>query len=398
MINNRVVCGLIAGGIACSLAACSADEASNERRGSQTAAGSGAGLGGSSGSAGASSGDDGFGNPDMVAPISGASGAINTPPDDVCETIRASADPQIPNMMIVLDRSGSMTEGGRWVPSVSAIRNVTQALQSQISFGLAMFPQPPLDPATAIGDLTACFSAPDPQACLDEIAASACAPGGIVTPIALDNAGPIGQALDMTMPQGGTPTGETLQGLVETYATREARPDETPPAQFILLVTDGQPTCPSGGGSQVTQPDIDISNSAIDQLTMLGVRTYVIGYDTNTPGNEGLAAVLDGFAQRGGTGDTMHHPVEDETSLLAVLQGIAAEVVSCTYALDQAPSRAEFVQVKLDGVQINLGEADGWALIGDRTVEIKGAACEQLRSGGSHSIEVEVQCSIVPPT
>jgi hypothetical protein len=45
----------------------------------------------------------------------------------VCEVIRATADPQVPDMMIALDRSGSMTQGGRWAPSVSALKRVLKS-------------------------------------------------------------------------------------------------------------------------------------------------------------------------------------------------------------------------------------------------------------------------------
>lgn len=385
--------GLFVGPLACS------EEAPTVCRGACPGSGaSGVGGGGVGGNF----------NPDINNPIAGTSGGASglgglggvggiNDPSGVCEIIRADADPQVPDMMIVLDRSGSMTEGRRWVPSVSALKRVTQELQSQIAFGLAMFPAPPADPGMVIGDAFACLGAPDPQMCLDAIDAAACAPGGIITPIAIDNAAAIAQVLDQTTPAGGTPTPETLQTLVGAFANQSVDPDSLPPVKYILLVTDGQPTCPMGKGSDVTPEDIAASNAAMEALTAAGVKTYVIGYDTNTPGNEALAQVLDGFAQRGGTGDTMHRPVEDEDSLLAVLQSIASELVSCTYVLDNPPRAAAFVRVLLDGAQINLDDPNGWVLVGDRTVEVQGAACDQLRSTGSHSIEVTVQCTVVPP-
>jgi hypothetical protein len=302
-------------------------------------------------------------------------------------------------MLIVLDRSGSMTEGGRWMPSVSALRRVTMELQSQIRFGLAMFPDPATAPTNVVNDLAMCFTAPDPNACLQELSGglALCAPGKVVVPVAIDNAAAIASAFDMTLPAGGTPTGETLQALVGTFGAPETNPDAETVAKFVLLVTDGQPTCPAGMGSETTPPDIDLANTAIDALTAAGVRTYVIGYDTSGPGNETFASVLDGFAQRGGTGDTMHRPVEDEMSLLTELQEIAGEVVSCSFVLDQAPPRADFVLVRLDGQQINLGEADGWALVGDRNVQLMGGSCNKLKDGAPHSVDVEVRCSVVVP-
>lgn len=342
-----------------------------------------------------------FQNPDQTAGTGGASGLGGFgggPNDDgVCEEIIANADPQTPDMMIVLDRSGSMTDGGRWVPSVNAVRLVTEELQGQIRFGLAMFPDPPTDPGMVLGDIAACFNAPDFNACVAEIEVQACAPGSIVTPIEINNAPAIGMALDRTVPAGGTPTGGTLQMLVDAFANQAVGPDAAIVPKYILLVTDGQPTCPSGGGSDVNQADIDLSYMAMDALTARGVRSYVIGYDTSGPENAELATVLDGLAQRGNTGDTAHHPVEDEDSLLMTIRNIAARAVSCSYMLDQVPLQPEFVLVKLDGQQINLGDPNGWQMVGDRTVELTGAACDTLQGGGAHSVAVQVLCSVVPP-
>jgi hypothetical protein len=395
MISKRLLSIVLTVGWLAGALACSADDLRMGGSGSGSQAGVGAGAGGAFGNPEVNNPQPTAGASGMTAGAGGLAGTGN--PTGVCEVIRATADPQVPDMLIVLDRSGSMTMGGRWTPSVSAIKTVTVALQSQIAFGLAMFPEPPADPSMVIGDALACLSAPDPQMCLDMIDAQACAPGGIIIPTAIDNADPIAQTLNMVMPAGGTPTPETLQTVLAEYANATVGPDQNVVLKYILFVTDGQPTCPNGAGMDVTQPDIDASNTAMEALTAAGVKTYVIGYDTNTPGNEMLAQVLDGFAQRGGTGAMMHTPVEDEASLLAALQGIASTLVSCSYMLDMAP-QADHVLVKLDGAQINLNDPDGWVLVDDRTVQIQGAACAQLRSTGAHSVDVEVQCGIVPPS
>jgi hypothetical protein len=307
-------------------------------------------------------------------------------------------------MMIVLDRSGSMQEGRRWEPSVSAVRRVTSELQTRIHFGLAMFPDPAVkDAATAVTSLFDCFAQPDPQACLDMVTAmassSVCAPGAVVVPVGPMNAMPIGQALDNTRPTGGTPTSATLERLLTSFAAAApAGPDGAPVhAKYVLLVTDGQPTCPAGAGQETTPADIEASNKAIEALLAREVKTYVIGYDTTGAGNEMLASVLDGFAQRGGTGDKQHRSVEDETSLLTELQRITGQIVGCSFTLDKPPSRADFVLVRLDGKQINLNDADGWRLVGDRTIELTGASCNTFRGGGSHILDAEVQCSVVGP-
>jgi hypothetical protein len=122
----------------------------------------------------------------------------------------------------------------------------------------------------------------------------------------------------------------------------------------------------------------------------------VIGYDTSGPNNSMLASVLDGFAQRGATGDKMHRPVENEASLLQEFTRITNAIASCSFALSQPPSQADHVLVQLDKKQVNLDQPDGFKLMGDRTVELQGASCALYREG-NHLLEAEVQCTIVKP-
>ena len=373
--------------VASTLLACGGEDTTERGAGN----GQGASAGQGAGAVGANADQSGFGNRAGAPPT-----MINTLPNgqnasDVCEKQHVTADPQTPEMMIVLDRSGSMQDGMRWTPSVSALRSVTKQLETKISFGMALFP----DPNPNTGGVFDCITAPDPQMCANAIS---CGVGKVVVQPMIGNATAIDTALGGTMPGGGTPTPETLQSLVDTYASPPDDPDALPVPKFVLLVTDGQPTCPTGNGQQVTQTDIDASNAAIEALAEKGVRTYVIGYDTATPGNEMLKTVLDGFAQRGGTGDTEHHPVEDEASLLAVLESITAKIASCTFQLEMAPPRPDYVRVEVDGKQINLGDPDGWQLVGDRTVELQGGACMSLMTVAAHAINVEVECDVVPPS
>ncbi len=394
---------------ASAFSACGGESAPDGRQVPGSMAASGAGRGGfppnPTGVAGASGPIGGpSGNPSGLAGSGPAqpSGPMSNPnPDSVCEVVHLTADPQTPDMMIVLDRSGSMSEGGRWQPSVSAVRRVATELESKIRFGLAMFPDPKVNPMTAVTNTLDCVFQPDPQSCIDMITAAAgdsCAPGNVVVPVGEMKAMAIGTALSQTQPFGGTPTSGTLESLVESFANQPAGPDAMGVhAKYVLLVTDGQPTCPAGEGQETTPADIDASNKAIEALLAKEVRTYVIGYDTSGAENMALATVLDGFATRGGTGDMKHRPVEDEASLVMELERITGAIVGCSFTLDKPPTRADFVLVRLDGKQLNLDAPDGWKLVGDRTVELSGQACEAFRSAGSHILDAEVQCSVVGP-
>lgn len=343
----------------------------------------------------------------MVAPEPSAAGP--TGGSDACEVAQLAAERVIPEMMIVLDRSGSMTGGGRWVPSVSAVKGITRELGAIVNFGLTLFPHPRNQPGGAddIEMFSECLETSEPAGCLASRsseppdlptrvtggATASCTIGLMVVPVAKDSADAIAWVLDRTIPLGGTPTSQTLEELLNGHASKA---DAQPGSQYVLLVTDGLPTCPMGQGRMSTPEDADASNAAIEALAMADIRTYVIGYDTSGPGNDDLAAVLDGFAMRGATGDLQHRPVEDEASLLEELQQITRSIVRCDLDLDEAPDRPDYVLVQLDGEKLLLNDENGWKLVGDRTIELVGNACEQLKTG-SHLVDVTVECAPVGP-
>ena len=45
-----------------------------------------------------------------------------------------------PNVLVVLDRSGSMTTDGRWSTSKLVIREVVESFATRLRFGLDLFP------------------------------------------------------------------------------------------------------------------------------------------------------------------------------------------------------------------------------------------------------------------
>lgn len=315
----------------------------------------------------------------------------------VCAVVQLVTSPQKPDVMIVLDRSSSMEEAGRWRPSVAAVRSITEQLADVMRFGLALFP------SSGLGGnrwLT-CLGAENREMCLEQAEAASgsplCSPGEIVVPVADDTAREIATTLTRTRPSGGTPTADTLRRLVDTYAQAETDPDALTHEKYVLLVTDGAPTCPAGNALETTPEDVAATHVALEALAEHDVRTYVIGYGTTGPGNEEIESVLDGFAARGGTGDEKHRPVEDEASLVTELETIASSIASCDFKLDRAPTRADFVLVQLDGERLNLDDPNGWRLVGTRTIRLVGSACERFREG-SHSVTAELRCELVQPS
>jgi hypothetical protein len=294
-----------------------------------------------------------------------------------------------------------MEEAGRWRPSVSAVRSLVGQLEDVVRFGLTLFPSAGF--GSGFSRWFGCLGAPDRKSCTNDGSMAAanggglCTPGEIAVPVAERNAKQISDALAGVWPSGGTPTAATLQNLVASYAAASMDPDAEVHAKYVLLVTDGAPTCPTGNALETTPEDIDATNRAIEALVASSVQTFVIGYNTTGPGNEMVESVLDGFAARGGTGDERHRPVEDEASLVREIETIASSITSCDFRLDRAPGRPEYVLVQLDGEQLDLDAPNGWRLVGERTIQLVGEACERFREG-SHSLHAELRCELIQPS
>ncbi len=288
-----------------------------------------------------------------------------------------------PDMLIVLDRSGSMNMNGRdrWNPSVMGLEAIVKELQDKINFGLMTFPSRTGD-TRASGDV------------------SNCTPGEVDVPVAGNNFDEISDFLGGIGPNGRTPTAATLENVRKSFLADSMDPDAIYTGRYVLLVTDGQPNCSMGGGGGFGgggfgggsgEPQaVDDTVAAVQALAEAGIPTYVLGYDTQS--DRALAMALDRMAVAGDTGDKAHRPISDQATLTREFDQIAGGAVSCDYLLENEVDPA-FVRVELDGTTLNLDDANGWRLRQDgRTVSLQGEACEKLRTGSDHEFRVTVEC------
>lgn len=300
------------------------------------------------------------------------------PVPDACSVKRVKPVLNIPDLLLVLDRSGSMNpaennlNADRWSGSTTALVEITAAFDTRVNFGLMTFPGGPMRDRNR-----------------DE-----CATGVLNVPVAPTQAPAIAQALAAMNAGGYTPTAPTLKSALATLtAPSSATPDRSEPAKYVLLVTDGDPNCSGTSRTNVDLVARADSIAAVEALRSAGIQTFVIGYQTE--GSE-FAAQLDSMAAAGGTGATRHRSVNSGADLSATVSTLAGSVVSCTYALDVEVTDAKRVLVKVDGVQRDLNHADGWKLLSDaRSVTLQGAACDAVRAG--KLIELSVTCDEVIP-
>lgn len=307
----------------------------------------------------------------------------------LCMSTTVQSGRVAPDILIVLDRSLSMKMDNvnRWDPSVAGLKTITSMLQDRVAFGLMVFP----GPMAVAGDQSS-VATNNPQACDT---------GTQRVQTGHKNAKAIAQALDQIQPGGRTPTAPTLAAAHQLINTnRQVDPDSLAAPQYVLLVTDGAPNCSTGigggilgGGFGSGEPAaVDQSVSEITGMAKDGIRTYVLGYDTQN--DPQLKSALDRMAAAGGTGDTAHRAIEDENSLIDQFQQITSVALSCEFTLDEAVNNPRRVLVKLDGKQLNLDDSNGFRLSDSRTVTLQGKACETVKKDG-HTLNVSVECEDV---
>jgi hypothetical protein len=182
-----------------------------------------------------------------------------------------------PNMLIVLDRSGSMNEcvgvAHKWDAALAAIDEVTLAHSSKVRFGLSTYPQ--LCAGTGACDsgcnnncYNACPVDSDPPV-------GNCNAGVVDVPVGDGTRTAIMSSLNANEPGGNTPTGPTLRNIVSNPSSFRL-PDPLDPvvrSNYVMLITDGAANCDgTGAGGKVS--------GALEQLRSLSplVTTFVVGF------------------------------------------------------------------------------------------------------------------------
>jgi len=309
------------------------------------------GTGASTGTGTGTTTGTGTGTTSGTATSLGSGGVVNA-----CEVRQVDLYGSAPEMLIVFDRSLSMQINFRWQPSVDALKSITHDYERLIAFGLEYFPGDGVD--------------------------AACGPGSLAVPTKTLNATAIAQSLDGTVASAPfTPTAAALDAAATVLGDRNMMLDQTRarPA-FVLLVTDGQPTCTFVDDPAMEQATVE----AAARLKAMNIPTYVLGYQIE----DGKRGVMNSVAMAGGTDH--YYPTESAADIQAAFGQITKDVVRCDFELNEQADPAR-VDVKIDGQSLNLDPANGWVIDG-KTVTLKGQSCATLKSGGAHPVSVQVAC------
>jgi hypothetical protein len=299
--------------------------------------------------------------------------------DSNCGVTRNTGNRLPPDLLLVFDKSGSMLEdpttgnncnGGncmsKWDLATAAVNTAVANTQATIRWGLKLFSNP------GGGANNTCAVST-----------------GVQVPIGLNTAGAIQAALAATGPAGSTPTTLAVNRGGDYLATLT-----TPNPRFIVLVTDGQPTCLAGGNAA----DDANAIAAVATQAARGFGTFVIGEANlgNSPADATLSMMsTNGLHPRVGTPN--YYLVNNTAELVTALTLIGTQVSSCTFVLATSPPNPNNVRVEGDGVAIPANDVNGWVYeAGMKAVTLKGSYCDQVTAGTIKNVVVLFGCGMDP--
>lgn len=256
-----------------------------------------------------------------------------------CAGASLAADPVAPNVLVVLDRSGSMNDSGgdasKWDLATAAVDTLVADYGDDIRFGLVLYS----------GD-------------------DRCGAGEVDVAVGANTDAAITAAMEATSPDGSTPIGATLNALLDYRDLQDPERDS-----YIVLLTDGRERC-----------DGDAATAAAAHAAA-GVRTFVIGFGAGVD-----ADALDAIAEAGDTDagtNRRYIQADDGAALEDAFGDIASSVVGCSFELPPAPADASQLFVYVGDAEVpEDGPTGGWTYdTGRERLTLTGAACAAVRSG-----------------
>jgi hypothetical protein len=360
----------------------------------------GAGPGPGGGTAGAGQGGAGG----MSITLADAAVTPSTDPaipteDANCGLVPFNVARKPADLLLVLDRSGSMTEhevpgaNGQKVTRAqaaqAAVDTIVAQTQSGIAWGLKMFPE---------GSSAYCVVTADK----------------IDVALALNNYAAIASVVKADAFDGdGTPTAAAVSAGHD-YLKNQVH-DDNP--KYMILATDGEPSDDDKNQCTGKWAEPDVKTAAVNAVAAAasdGIKTFVIGVNTSASAN----VMLNRLVQAGKTADppiadsedvssskntTRHYyAANDSQGLLEALSKIAGQVSDCTFRLAEPPPVSDNVVVKATDasgqpvkVPADASHGDGWDYAGadHLAITVYGSWCDMVKAPtGNNRVSVIFGC------
>ncbi len=280
------------------------------------------------------------------------------------------------DMLLVLDRSASMVEDStptKWAQVIPALHSVITATTTSLWWGMKVFPE---------GTASQCTQATYPST--------------VAVNVAANNGASMNTAIDAVQPTGnGTPTADAVNEAVKYLQSLN---DGNP--KYILLATDGEPSCNGMTGSTDSKGAATAAVSAITNAANAGFHTFVVGIATSkdtasTTLNNMATAGLEPVANPNPMA-TRYYMASTQDQMVTAFNSITAVVKSCLYPLGSPPPAPNHVNVKINGEKVlfDATGANGWNFTGADmlTIQLFGQACTDAMAATSGAVEVVFGC------
>jgi hypothetical protein len=307
-----------------------------------------------------------------------------------CGAVPKSSNKLPPDILIVLDASGSMNEDAmnmsctngcgatsKWALMTPAINTVVGQTETDVNWGLKFFAD--MGSTCGVNATT------------------------VAVNVATMNAGPVATAITgRTATNGGvtngsrTPTRAAMQAAV-TYLT--ALTDGNP--KYIVLATDGSPNCPASGNSDTD--DSPGAIAAVGAAATAGIPTFVVGIATaggmaDTTLNS--MAVAGGFPQTGQA--TQYYGVASTTEFANVLRALVTVATTCQYSIPTPPTSDGTTSKEDIAVDSNTGAipqdaTNGWTYTDNshNSITLHGSSCDAVMAGTITTVTIIFNCHII---
>ncbi len=317
--------------------------------------------------------------------------------NEMCASTRLSASRKTPNVILVIDRSGSMSNTfgtkQRWdvmkdfLIGEQAQRasgaGIVYDFQSTVRFGFVTF--------TGLAE--------------NMSHAKACpllSPASIVQP-ALNAYSPILATYgNLDFPSdGNTPTGESIAAITSQLGAVDPAGDPT----ILLLATDGEPdTCQypdADQGMPTQQAKQDAKDASIAAVTAArtdkGIQTFVVGVATSGEANTHFQALANAGATGGmGTFYLADNPDKLKEQFNTFINGQISCIAQLNGKVDAAQACQGTVKINDEATALGCNDTDGWKLLDARSIEIQGDACKRLKGAKANAkIDAVFPCGAV---
>jgi len=300
-----------------------------------------------------------------------------------------------PEILILLDRSGSMNDdinnqmcrpdggGGaatgcgaqsKWALMVPALTQVVMDTDVDVNWGLKYFPDNMSNTCNVNTTAAVPVGPGNGAAIRTEIMTATSANGGV-------------NSFNNTPTRSGT-----------VGATSYLQTVTTPNKKFILLATDGLPTCGTGGAMD----DAVAAEAAVTAANTAGFKTFVVGISTGGSADTTLSALANaGGLPRQGT--PSYYSVTTAADLAAAVRTLIGAANTCTFQIGPPPTDDGTTDLKRinvigDGVPIDRDttHTNGYDYTDAsmNSIQVYGALCDQIMTGAIHEVSVNFICLI----